>query len=67
MYGGGISGQICQKYNWPFIEKLIKDGFNVAGCSCLNKEDICKLEDIGCKNIGIGSSILIDPSFIESL
>ncbi len=67
MYGGGVSGKAAQKYNWSKIQLLIKEGFNVAGSSCLNKIDIDMLLDAGCKNIGIGSTILINPSFVESL
>ena len=67
MYGGGVSGKIAQEYNWSTIKYLIDQGFNAAGCSCLNFDDVQKLADIGCTNIGIGSTILIDPIFVESL
>jgi len=64
---GGISGKAAQKENWAAIERWCKEGLNVAGASCLNMNDILRLEDYGCKEIGIGSSILIKPRFIEEL
>lgn len=64
---GGVSGKYAQKYNWPKIQYLLNNGINVAGCSCLNYDDIKRMGDYGCKSIGIGSSILINPSFVQSI
>lgn len=63
----GGSGKIAQKKNWAFIEKFNKEGLNVSGCSIQNYEDIKRLSDIGCTEIGIGSIILTRPKFVESL
>lgn len=65
MYGG-ISGKMAQEKNWGFIKKYAKD-FNVAGCSFTCEDDIKRLEDMGCKEIGIGSTILTNPRLIERL
>ncbi len=64
---GGISGKMAQKYNWPWIEKFNKEGLNVAGCSCNTMDDIKHMEDIGCKEIGLGSIILTNPHLVETL
>lgn len=65
---GGMSGKAAQKFNWPFIRKFNTEGLNVAGCSFLCLDDIRYLEEYcGCKEIGIGSTILIKPKLIESL
>ena len=63
---GGISGKIAQKKNWSFIKKYGKE-LNVSGCSFTSEDDIKKLEDMGCTEIGIGSTILINPRLIERL
>ena len=63
----GGSGKIAQKKNWPFIKILNRHGLNVAGCSAQSFEDIKKLEDMGCKEIGIGSAMLTHPRFVERL
>lgn len=65
-YCGG-SGKIAQKKNWGLIKILNRHGLNAAGCSAQNFEDIKKLEDIGCKEIGIGSVMLTHPKFVERL
>ena len=64
---GGISGKAAQKYNWPWIEKFNKEGLNVAGCSCNNMDDIKYMEDIGCKEVGLGSVVLTNPHLVETL
>ena len=64
---GGLSGKSAQKKNWKFIEKFNKEGLNVAGASCLNFNDFKKMEDIGCKEIGLGTITLINPKVIESI
>lgn len=64
-FGGG-SGLIAKEKNWKFIEKFGKE-LNVAGCSFNSFDDIKRLEDFGCKEIGIGSTILINPALIEAL
>ena len=60
----GGSGKIAQKRNWVFIKKWGKK-LNVAGCSFQSINDIKRLEDMGCTEIGIGSIILTNPKFIE--
>lgn len=66
-YYGGISGLGAQKYNWPTLKKWLKDGLNVAGCSCTCEKDINILQDMGCNEIGIGSLILINPKLVERI
>ena len=63
----GGSGKIAQKKNWKFIEKFNKEGLNVAGCSAQSFDDIKRLKDIGCTEIGIGSTMLTNPKFVEKL
>jgi len=62
MFGGGVSGKLAQRYNWEFIKK--HNEFNVSGSSWVELDDIKRLEDIGCKNIGIGSVILTNPKLL---
>ena len=64
---GGVSGKSAQKYNWPWIEKFNKEGLNVAGCSCNTVDDLKHMEDIGCKEVGLGSIVLTNPHLIETL
>ena len=65
---GGMSGRAAQKYNWNFIKKFNYEGLNVAGSSFLSINDILFLKEYcGCSEIGIGSTILLKPSLIESL
>lgn len=66
-FGGGMSGKYAKKYNWQAIKNWTKDGINVAGCSFTSHDDIVRLEDMGVKEIGIGSTILTYPRLIESL
>jgi dihydroorotate dehydrogenase len=66
-YFGGISGRAAQKYNWKFIEIFNREGFNVSGCSITSNEDIKILEDLSCKDIGIGSIMLTDSGLVERL
>lgn len=63
---GGASGKLAQKKNWSFIKKYGKE-LNVAGCSFTCEDDIKRLEDMGCTEIGIGSTILTNPRLIERL
>ena len=63
----GGSGKIAQIKNWECIKKFNKEGLNVAGCSAQNFDDIKVLEDIGCKEVGIGSAMLTHPRFVEIL
>jgi hypothetical protein len=63
----GGSGKIAQKKNWALIKILNRHGLNVAGCSAQSLEDIKILEDIGCKETGIGSAMLTHPRFVETL
>ena len=64
---GGLSGKSAQKKNWKFIEKFNKEGLNVAGSSCLNFDDFKRMEDIGCKEVGLGTVTLINPKTVEHL
>lgn len=63
----GGSGKIAQKKNWKFIEMYNKYEMNVAGCSFTSFDDIKRLEDLGCKEIGIGSIILTNPFLVEKI
>ena len=63
---GGLSGKAAKQKNWGFIEQFGRE-LNVAGCSFKNMDDIKRLIDMGCKEIGIGSVILTDPKFVEKL
>jgi len=65
-YCGG-SGKIAQIRNWGLIKILNGHGLNAAGCSIQNVQDIKTLEDMGCKEIGIGSIMLTNPWFVEKL
>jgi len=64
---GGLSGKAAKEKNWNWIKRYIREGLNVAGCSFSNMLDILELTNMGCKEIGIGSIILTNPIFIESL
>ena len=66
-YGGGMSGKYAQFFNWTAIKRWCKDGLPVAGCSFTTYDDIVRLEDMGVKEVGIGSTILTNPRLIESL
>lgn len=66
-YFGGWSGKRAQKENWQSIERHNSYGLQVAGCSVTSYDDIKRLEDKGCKSIGLGSVLLTDPKFVESL
>jgi hypothetical protein len=63
----GGSGKIAQKKNWKFIKKFNREGLNVAGCSWTSVDDLKRLEDMGCEEIGIGSVILTKPRLVEAL
>ena len=64
---GGMSGKAAQKKNWAYIHHYISQGLNVAGCSFTSLDDIKRLKDMGCKEIGIGSTMLTNPKLIEKL
>ncbi len=66
-YFGGISGGMARKDNWAFIEKFIKEGLNVAGCSAYHLWQFKCLEYMGCKSIGIGSVMLSNPDIVPLL
>jgi len=66
-YFGGVSGGAAQKYNWPYIKKFNHEGLNISGCSITTRDDVKILEDLGCKDTGIGSIILTDRSIVEGL
>ena len=63
----GASGKIAQEKNWKFIKRYNKEGLNVAGCSFTSLDDIRRLEDMGCREIGIGSIILTNPKLVEKI
>lgn len=65
-YGGG-SGKVAQEKNWEFIERYNKEGLNVAGSSFTSFNDIKRLEDMGCKEVGIGSIIITNPRLVEKI
>lgn len=64
---GGLSGKAAQEKNWKFIERYNKEGLNVAGCSFTSFDDIKRLEDMGCKEVGIGSIMLTSPKLVEKI
>ncbi len=64
---GAVSGKASQEKNWKFIEKFNKEGLNVAGCSITSIGDIKQLENMGCKEIGLGSIVLTNPKLIERI
>lgn len=64
---GGLSGRVAKEKNWAFIKKFNYEGLNVAGCSMTRTTEMSELEDIGCKEIGIGSIILTNPRLVEQL
>ena len=64
---GGLSGKAARAKNWAFIEQFNREGLNVAGCSFVDNYDLLCLKDLGCKEIGIGSTILTNPHLIEHL
>jgi len=66
LFGGG-SGKVAQEKNWSFIKKFNKEGLNVAGCSLVSVEDITKLRDMGCKEVGLGSVVLTNPKLVERI
>lgn len=66
LFGGG-SGKVAQEKNWTFIKKFNKEGLNVAGCSLVSIEDITKLCDMGCKEVGLGSVVLTNPKLVEKI
>lgn len=66
-YGMGASGKVAQKDNWAFIKRFNKEGLNVAGCSFSSMDDIKRLKDLGCREIGIGSTIITNPGLIQKL
>jgi hypothetical protein len=68
-FGGGVSGKMAQKDNWYFIEKILRTGIMpmVAGCSFYDRDDINMLNNMGCNYIGIGSTLITNPRFIEIL
>jgi len=64
---GAMSGKYAQEKNWAFIKKFNKEGLNVAGCSITSHDDIKRMEDVGCEEIGLGAVVLTDPKFVEGL
>ncbi len=66
LFGGG-SGKVAQEKNWSFIKKFNKESLNVAGCSLISVEDITKLCDMGCKEVGLGSIVLTNPKLVEKI
>lgn len=64
---GAWSGKAAQKYNWPKIKIYNYYGINTAGCSITCEDDIKRLEDSGCKEIGLGAIMLTKPKLIEKL
>lgn len=65
---GGWSGKKAQECNWHKIKIYNYQGLNVSGCSITSMDDVKYLEkECGCKDIGIGSIIMTNPKFVESL
>lgn len=60
-YFGGLSGKYAKPYNWGFIYNYNNQNFNISGCSITSIDDVKRLENIGCKEIGIGSIIMTNP------
>jgi len=70
-YGGGVSGKLAQKRNWQFVkdhlEDLEKNGVTLSGSSWVSTDDLKRLEQLGVKECGVGSVMLINPWLVESL
>jgi hypothetical protein len=64
---GGGSGRFAWERNYQFAKKYIKEGVKVTGASWTSIDDINRLVDIGCKEIGIGSVMLINPQLVLNL
>ena len=63
---GGMSGKLARKYNWEFIKR--HKNLIVSGCSFSSINDIKRLEEyFGCKEISIGSVMIINPFLIKNL
>ncbi len=67
--GGGVSGKPAQKFNWPFMKKLIdKTDIPVIAPSIWNFKDIATVRALGAKAIAFGSLFFrpwLPPRFIE--
>lgn len=63
----GGSGAVAKEKNWRFIKKYNKMNLNVAGCSFDSWDDINRLQDLGCSELGIGSTIITNPHLIERI
>lgn len=60
--GGGLSGKIAQKYNWPLVKKINKlSTIPVIGPSVWDYDDIDMLFRLGAKAISFGSIFLRYP------
>jgi len=67
-YFGAWSGEKAQTVNWARVGLYNFLGINTAGCSFYDMKDIRMLEEWqGCKEIGIGSTILTNPRLVEGL
>ena len=64
---GGLSGKSAQRKNWEFIEEFNIEGLNVAGASCLTFDDFKRMEDFGCKEIGLGTITIINPKIVTNI
>ena len=64
---GGLSGEAAREKNWAFIEKFNKEGLNIAGCSATEGGHLYMLKELGCTEVGIGSTILTNPKLVEGL
>jgi len=63
---GGVSGGLARRYNWDFIKR--HRDLPISGCSFSSTNDVKRLEEyFGCKEISIGSVMLINPFLVENL
>jgi len=54
--GGGVSGQPAQKFNWPFMKKLINmTSIPIIAPSIWEFKDIAEVRALGAKAIALGS------------
>ncbi len=63
--GGGMSGRLARKLNWDFIIKF-KD-LPVVGASFVSFKDLQRLSELGCREIAIGTVLLINPFLVTKL
>lgn len=60
--GGGVSGKPAQAFNWPAVERLVKDGtLPVIGPNVMELEDLRRVRKFGARAISFGAIHLRTP------